>query len=390
MDFKTRCPQCCKFFCCAAHRSDHQLKSHSDIYTKDRQDFLVKVFERKAKTLLLKSQKYQKKVKTKVQENPLVNFNQLEDKNKPATKRLYSEINKRILSTSVSVLSETRQILIPVRRLPTFRNTPNHETGQKHFFNEVRDDSPRDVEIGKTSTPISDLVEKTPVSGQRFLTTPSSSISIYQTPCYDVFTEVKPDELKNCHSRVKRGLGVMTPLQSIMSKSSRYGSDNEIGASPIIQLNNSRCRRVTFSFSSQVSSTNSPLEVLEEVEAHEEVHEQKMSVPLRLVNSCKDSQEFSEDCKEIKPFLEDSPIINEGGFFNCVTNIFCSAVHTIPSIGSWRLSQNEGRNQSKRSRSPETEVVGVKEVKSPIPKRPCYPCDLRLNPIKARKPIASS
>uniref|UniRef100_A0A1B6J7Q2 Uncharacterized protein n=1 Tax=Homalodisca liturata TaxID=320908 RepID=A0A1B6J7Q2_9HEMI len=386
MDFKTRCPLCYKFFCCVAHRSDHELKNHPVMFTKETgriQNMLVKRFEKKAERYLLTSQKYQKNVQTiHAQEKTSANSNLSKFNRKSAPKRLYSEMNKRILSTSVSVRSETRQFLVPIRRLSTF-NHSNDETGTKSF-NEAKGDSPCDGEIGKTSTPINDAVEDTPQHGERRICTPGSTISVYQTPCSDF----KPDGQNNFKPRANRA--VVTPLRSIMSKISRYEGDSETGPSPII--NNSRCRRVTFSFSSsQASSINSsPLEVVEEVETHVEIQEQKLSTPVCLVESYKGSDVLSEDFKEIKSLFEDSSSVKEGGFFNCVTSIFCSAVHTIPSIGSWGLSQNKNRNNSKRCRSPEIREAGEIELSSPIHKRPCYPCDLRLNPIKARKPIGNS
>ncbi|XP_054280574.1 uncharacterized protein LOC128998465 [Macrosteles quadrilineatus] len=419
MDYlKNKCPVCNKHFCCSSHRSDHELKNHPEIYPKLKEDFLAKMFRRRGENIFIKTQNHNTVKQVLVSESKDDNntnekhYNKLPSKN--PRKRVYREIYKNFASKSVA-LSETRKILVPVHRISenchltvTKQKIQNYKT---KTLDGSLDRSPYLGNVVKTSTPIIESFSKDKTSTSKWdYISPASTISSYGTPhmSVDFKSEGRPSLWPQTNKTS------VTPLRSIMAKSTKYLLDSEMGPSP--SFNNSKGRRVTFSFSSsRVSSTNSsPLESVQEIEIHEEIQDEEkevitsmssvqsmrkrkvsaggldennyvFEVTSRINSSVQSSDACNENYLNMQKYNEDSLASMNVGLFSCVTNMIFSAVQTFPL---WRGSYNG--NRSKRSRSPNREADNTVIVHSPLPKRFCYQSDLRLNPIRARKPISKT
>lgn len=380
--FQIRCPICFKHFCCSAHRTDHQVKCHTESFAPRQNNQLVKVFKNKAQTSLFWTQNYQgirntrkQSQVTKVQSVPL---------RPPTVKRLHSAINKRILSTSVTVTSHTRRILVPVHRFKLYNamKDDNEEVILRDSTEKVKK-SPCVDENVKTSTPI---ISPLPDYNSQIIWNISSesTISNYQTPCAPSPGQTTKNQL---NVKTTKNQLMNTPLRGIIMKASKYDSDS---ASPSPGPNTSRSRRVTFSSSSLISSSSTPLESIEEVEICEEIENTYNHLSAKVRNRYTEDIKSSDKFGNIRTFLEDStPPIKDNGFLSCMTNVFCSAIHTIPSLASWRKTEtNSMLNRSKRSRSPDDSETHYLDIETPLQKRPCYPTDLRKNPIQSRRPIS--
>lgn len=393
--FQTRCPVCFKHFCCSAHRSEHQVKIHTETFAQKHNDHSVQVFQKNVRTSLFWAQNNQKINKilkqSQVRQVSTVPLRLPVSKNiqLPSVKRLHSEIDKRILSTSVTtVVSQQRRILVPVHRLelPNVLKDDNTEVSLKDS-NEVRKEPSYVDKSVKTSTPILSPLPNHQPSQMIWDISSESTISNYQTP-----SGSSPGSKTETNQSVKSSKNqvMVTPLRGIILKSSKYDSDSDTGPSPAI--NSSKSRRVTFSSSSQVSSTSSPLESIQEVEIYEEIentynHIEDISAKFRKRRT-EDTE--SEKFTKFRKVLEDStPPIQHNGFLSCVTNMFCSAIYTIPSLAPWRKTDENDLmlNRSKRSRSPDARETHYLDVGTPLLKRPCYTSDLRKNPIQSRRPI---
>lgn len=388
--FQTRCPVCFKFFCCPTHRADHEMKNHSALFSKRGQDALVRMFQRKAEVLLQKNKERQ--ISKNIVQSQLVKKDResrlfVAPKQLPAFKRLHSEMNKRILSTSMSIMTESRRIIVPVHRRQTLSNlgTPgNKEEADSNYENKQL--TPLENKGGvmvKTSTPIPEslFVQKT-AKNEWENESPASSISNFQTPS-QVSLYNRVEEKSN--SKFYSSKPNFTPLKGIISKVSKYSFENETNQNSSASM---RGRRVTFSFNSQLSGSSvGNLESIREVEQIVQRADDNSCV-VNMRATAIDSFSVVENIpstRDMQRFMEDSsPMLRQGGFFSCVTDIFCSAIHTIPSL-SWKNARSSG---TKRSRSPEPQESQV--FQSPVHKRPCYPCDLRENPIRSRRPIAHS
>lgn len=416
-------------FCCVEHKNAHVEKEHPESLKRSSQEYLVKSFQKKAKRILLNAQKY--KANNRKIENQQIQNNVNIDTNKGgiANKRLHSEMNQQIISSSITITSEIRKILVPAHRSKGKVSSNCEVKPLVKTLIEMRKSSPCDVDLTvvKTSTPITknQLVQSTPQNSWNISQT--SSISNYQTPFNEQKQTISVYETPSNSEREgmpKMPTSVNTLMyserktlstpRSIMSKISKYSNESSSNINP----NVSKCRRVTFSFG---STNSSPLESVQEVEIckdNDVESDNGECVNGECVNDecvngeCVTSvvtKQLSVDCIEeiiklnrelcqediTKPAADlPSDKVNElcadsspsekqkNGFFNCVTNMICSAV---PLFASWRVSHE---NRSKRSRSPDAKSVGVEVIRSPEHKRLRYPFDLRVNPIKARKSIS--
>lgn len=404
-------------FCCVEHKNAHVEKEHPESLKRSSQEYLIKSFQRKAKRILLNAQKY-KTNNRKVENQQIQNYVNIDtNKGRITNKRLHSEMSQQIISSSITITSEMRKILVPAHRSKgkVFSNCEVKPLVKT--FIEMRKSSPCDVDhaVVKTSTPIieNQLVQSTPQNSWNISQT--SSISNYQTPFNDQKQTVSVYETPSNSEREgkpKMQTSVNTFMypekktsstpRSIMSKISKYSNESSSNVNP----NVSKCRRVTFSFG---STNSSPLESVQEVEICRTIDDECVNGSDGALENGVVTKQLSVDCIEeiiklnnemcqediTEPKADStSDKVNElcvdsspsekqkNGFFNCVTNMICSAV---PLFASWRVSHG---NRSKRSRSPDAKFVGVEVIRSPEHKRLCYPFDLRVNPIKARKSIS--
>lgn len=279
--------------------------------------------------------------------------------------------------------------MVPVHRLelPNVLKDDNKEVSLKDS-NEVRKESSYVDGNVKTSTPIISPLPNHQPSQMVWDISSESTISNYQTPSGPspgCKTETNQLNVKSSKNQV-----MVTPLRGIILKSSKYDSDSDTGPSPAI--NTSKSRRVTFSSSSQISSTSSPLESIQEVEIYEEIentYNHTEDISARARSRCAEDTESEKFIKTRKVLEDSTPPIQDNGFLSCVTNMFCSAIHTIPSLAPWRKTETDLMlNRSKRSRSPDARETHYLDVGTPLLKRPCYPSDLRKNPIQSRRPIS--